>query len=214
VTDGRPSGAARSRSSRPPTASLTLITVAIAVVIGMSACSESVDPDQALAAGLAQQQAGNDEAAAASYQDVLDVRPGDKFANYNLGVIEQGEGRTALAEGYYRAALSTDPAFVPALYNLAILRTAVGATQEAIDLYVRVVEAQPDYAAAHLNLGLLYQKVGEVKRGERELNRALEIDPTLADRLATQPIGPEGGRADDDADADAAPTASDASASP
>ena len=38
---------------------------------------------------------------------VLDVRPDDQYANYNMGVIEQADGRTALAEGYYRAALDT-----------------------------------------------------------------------------------------------------------
>ena len=88
---------------------------------------------------------------------VLDVRPDDQYANYNMGVIEQADGRTALAEGYYRAALDTAPDFVPAMFNLAILRTKAGATQEAIDLYERVIVIQPEYAAAHLNLGLLYR---------------------------------------------------------
>ena len=142
-----------------------------------------MDPDQALKEGLAQQQAGDLEAAAEQYQMVLDVRPDDQYANYNMGVIEQSDGRTALAEGYYRAALDTAPDFVPALFNLAILRTKAGATQEAIDLYERVIVIQPEYAAAHLNLGLLYRDASELKLAQQHLNTAIDLDPSLADRI-------------------------------
>ena len=165
-----------------------IVAIALVMFVGLTACSEDVDPDQALKEGLAQQQAGNLEAAAEQYQLVIDTRPGDKYANYNLGVIEQADGRTMLAEGYYRSALDTDPSFVPALFNLAILRTAAGGTQEAIDLYLRVIEIQPDYAAAHFNLGLLYQGSDKPKEAEAHINEALALDPSLADRLATEPV--------------------------
>jgi len=155
----------------------------LVLTIGLVACSDDVDPDQALKEGLAQQQAGDLEAAAEQYQMVLDVRPDDQYANYNMGVIEQSDGRTALAEGYYRAALDTAPDFVPALFNLAILRTKAGATQEAIDLYERVIVIQPEYAAAHLNLGLLYRDSNEPKLAQQHLNTAVELDPSLADRI-------------------------------
>jgi tetratricopeptide (TPR) repeat protein len=159
-------------------------------MVAMTACSKSVDPDQALKEGLAQQQAGNLDAAAEQYQLVIDARPGDKYANYNLGVIEQADGRLLLAEGYYRTALDTDPNFVPALFNLAILRTKAGATQEAIDLYLRVIDRQPDYAAAHFNLGILYQGVGKSGLGDQHINEALKLDPALANRLTTSPVVP------------------------
>jgi tetratricopeptide (TPR) repeat protein len=183
---GRPFGAAPSRWA----------VAAVILLILAAGCSEGFDPDQALQEGLAQQQSGNLDEAAGLYQRILEVRPGDKFANYNLGVIEQQGGRTQLAEGYYRAALDTDPNFTPALFNLAILRTDVGATQEAIDLYLRVIENQPDHAAAHLNLGLLYAKAGESKLAEKAINEALSLDPSLADRL-----GPDSLPTEEDAEA-------------
>jgi tetratricopeptide (TPR) repeat protein len=166
----------------------TLI-LGLVVVAGLVGCGKHVDPDQALREGLAQQQAGNLTAAAEQYQLVLDARPNDKYANYNLGVIEQPH-RPALAEGYYRKALDTDPVFAPALFNLAILRTSVGATQEAMDLYRRVIAAQPDDAAAYFNLGLLYRDAGKSELADRYTNRALGFDPSLASRLSSQPVSP------------------------
>ena len=179
-----------------------LLTLSLMAV----ACNKDVDPDQALAQGLAQQEAGNTDAAAALYQQVLDVRPDDKFANYNLGVIEQADGRTQLAEGYYRAALDTDPNFEPALYNLATIRTTVGANQEAIDLYVRVLALDPDNAAAHFNLGILYRDAGRAKEATQHLNAALKLDPSLADRLMTNPVPPAGGHGSGAGDASASAT--------
>jgi tetratricopeptide (TPR) repeat protein len=175
---GRPFGAAPSRWA----------AAALIVMLLGAACSEDFDPDQALQEGLAQQQSGDLDEAADLYQRILEVRPGDKFANHNLGVIEQQGGRTQLAEGYYRAALDTDPNFTPALFNLAILRTNVGATQEAIDLYLRVIENQPDHAAAHLNLGLLYAGAGKEKLAQKSINQAISLDPSLAERLGPEQI--------------------------
>jgi tetratricopeptide (TPR) repeat protein len=182
-----------------------------AVVLGLlvslltGACSKAVDPDRALAEGLAQQQAGNIDAAAEQYQLVLDARPTDKYANYNLGVLEQTQ-RPRLAEGYYRAALDADPTFVPALFNLAILRTRAEATQEAIDLYLRVIAAQSDYAAAYLNVGLLYRDAGRSGQADRYVNEALALDPTLANRLSTTPVSPASPTASDGSEAPSSPS--------
>jgi tetratricopeptide (TPR) repeat protein len=179
---GRPFGAAPSRSA----------VAVLAAILLLVACSDDFDPDQALQEGLAQQQAGNLEEAADLYLRILEVRPGDKFANYNMGVIEQRSGRAQVAEGYYRAALDTDPDFAAAMFNLAILRTNVGATQEAIDLYMRVIDVQPENAAAHLNLGLLYANAGKEALAEGSITRALELDPSLIDRLGPDQIPSEG----------------------
>ena len=160
----------------------TLVLLAL-VALSVGACGNDIDPDRTLEEGLAQQQAGDLVGAAEKYQLVLGVRPEDQYANYNMGVIEQAGGRSALAEGYYRASLSTAPDFVPAMFNLAILRTQVGATQEAIELYESVLTIQPEYAAAHLNLGLLFRDSNRPIQAQKHLNKAVKLDPALADRL-------------------------------
>jgi tetratricopeptide (TPR) repeat protein len=130
--------------------------------------------------------------AAADYRKVLVYDPRNKFAYYNLGVIEQTQGDGASAESDYRIALTIDPNFVPALFNLAILRTSSAGDREAIDLYMQVIQIDEGYAAAHLNLGFLLLDNGQERQGNAELAIAVGLDPTLADRipedLQTRPL--------------------------
>jgi tetratricopeptide (TPR) repeat protein len=155
------------------------------LIIG--ACSKgTTDSDQAssaLAAGLKAHAAGRLDEAAADYRKVLVYDPRNKFAYYNLGVIEQTQGDGGSAESDYRIALTIDPDFVPALFNLAILRTSSGGDREAIDLYRQVIQIDEGYAAAHLNLGFLLIDNGQEREGNAELAIAVGLDPTLADRI-------------------------------
>ena len=161
--------------------------ILLLVVLLAGACSKSKsDAEQAsvaLAAGLKAHAAGRLDEAAADYRKVLVYDPRNKFAYYNLGVIEQVRGDGGSAESNYRIALTIDPGFVPALFNLAILRTAEGGGQEPIDLYRHVVEIDASYAAAHLNLGFLLVDNGQMKKGKAELAIAVGLDPTLASRI-------------------------------
>jgi tetratricopeptide (TPR) repeat protein len=162
----------------------------------IGACSErTTDSDQAssaLAAGLKAHAAGRLDEAAADYRKVLVYDPRNKFAYYNLGVIEQTQGDGGSAESDYRIAITIDPDFVPALFNLAILRGSSGGDHEAIDLYRQVIQIDEGYAAAHLNLGFLLIDNGQEREGNAELANAVGLDPTLADRipgdLQTSPV--------------------------
>lgn len=51
-----------------------------------------------------------------------------------------------------------------------------------------MIGIQPDYAAAHFNVGLLYQASDKPKEADTHINEALALDPSLADRLATEPV--------------------------
>jgi tetratricopeptide (TPR) repeat protein len=152
----------------------------------IGACSKgTTDSDQAslaLAAGLKAHAAGRLDEAAADYRKVLVYDPRNKFAYYNLGVIEQTQGQGGSASAY-RIALPIDPNFVPALFNLVILRTSSGGDREAVDLYKQVIQIDEGYAAAHLNLGFLLLDNGQERQGNAELAIAVGLDPTLADRI-------------------------------
>jgi len=163
----------------------------ILLAFGLAACSDDDERGQAdeiLQQGLQAQAAGDFNAAVDAYLRVIQLDPQNKFAYYNLGVIEQSRGELPAAEAHYRTTLGLDPDFVPALFNLAILRTEPGA-DEAVALYEHLIEVDPSHAAAHLNLGFLLIEQGHERRGRQELEEAVRLDPSLEGRIDPETSG-------------------------
>jgi len=163
----------------------------ILLACGLVACSgedERGQADEILQQGLQAQAAGDFNAAVDAYLRVIQLDPQNKFAYYNLGVIEQSRGELPAAEGHYRTTLGLDPDFVPALFNLAILRTEAGA-DEAVTLYEHLIQVDPSHAAAHLNLGFLLIEQGHGRRGQKELDEAVRLDPSLEGRIDPETSG-------------------------
>ncbi|MGB9381753.1 hypothetical protein [Candidatus Binatus sp.] len=78
-------------------------------------------------AGLAAQRAGHAVAAEEDYALVLSLDPSNKFACFDLGVMEQDAGRINEAILLYQEALRQDPNFLPPKNNLEyIMRTRFG----------------------------------------------------------------------------------------
>jgi tetratricopeptide (TPR) repeat protein len=157
---------------------------------GESSDSASVVPDAkkaktSLDAGLKAHSEGDLTGAAASYEETLTYDPKNKFAFYNLALIDEAAGNYGLAEEKYRAALKTDPAYEPALFNLAILRTSRD-PQEAIKLYKAAVASNPKDASAWLNLGLLLRAAGRQQEGDLDVQKAIKLNPKLKDPAETE----------------------------
>jgi tetratricopeptide (TPR) repeat protein len=174
----------------------------ILVVLAMAGCSgdgEGEEADELLQQGLEAQAAGDLAAAEDAYLQVIQLDPQNKFAYYNLGVIEQSRGELPAAESHYRTTLGLDPDFVPALFNLAILRTEADFAEEATTLYEHLIEVTPIetaspedvklVAAAHLNLGFLLIEQGREGLGQKELDEAVRLDPSLEGRIDPETSG-------------------------
>lgn len=163
-----------------------LVAVALALTLAFSACGDektaAEKSSDLLAKGLQAHQEQKIDEAIKHYQKLLELEPTNKFAHYNLGIIDQAQGRPSEAEARYRSAIASDPAFTSALYNLALLRAAAGATGEAEVLYRRAIEANPQFAEAHLNLGFLLRDKGDKEEGDASLRKAVELNPSLTDR--------------------------------
>lgn len=180
------------RRATERTAGRAIALILLVALVGSCGKEEPTDAqlaNQALERGLRAHTEGNLTGAVNAYREVLVYDPQNKFAYYNLGLIDQTEGRAESAETNYRQVLSIDPSYAPALFNLAILRTAAGAAEEAVDLYRQVVEIDPSNASAHLNLGFLLLDLGKTSQGEQQLNTAVELDPSLAERISPEPDG-------------------------
>jgi tetratricopeptide (TPR) repeat protein len=176
----------------------------ILLVFAMAGCDGDGDREgeragEILQQGLEAQAAGDLATAEDAYLRVIQLDPQNKFAYYNLGVIEQTRGELPEAESHYRTTLGLDPDFVPALFNLAILRTEADSVEEASSLYEHLIEVTPIetagpedvrlVAAAHLNLGFLLIEQGHERRGQRELEEAVRLDPSLEDRIDPETSG-------------------------
>ena len=144
-------------------------------------------------AGLEAHSAGDLALAAENYNTALEYDPTNKFAFYNLALLDEAAGNYGLAEDKYRSAIESDSEYGPALFNLAILRTASDDADEAVSLYKRVVRADKKDAAAWLNLGLLLREQGQERTGSEDVLRAIALDPSLEDPRAAVPgTGPDG----------------------
>jgi tetratricopeptide (TPR) repeat protein len=167
------------------------------LALGAAGCSgedgdgEQEQAQQVLQRGLQAHAQGDLETAEELYLEVIRLDAQNKFAYYNLGVIDHGRGDLESAEERYRTALGIDADFVAALFNLAILRTALGDDDEAIDLYRHIIEVEPENAAAHLNLGFVLIAKGFEARGQAELEEAIRLDPSLEGRVGPETSSPE-----------------------
>lgn len=157
------------------------LLVAAALLAGLAACGKppaqmAIDE---LNAGLAASGQGQTEQAKAHYMACLLHESLNQFCIYNLGVIAQEAGQAVEAENNYRLAILIDPGFESAWSNLGILRAQVGSNEEAISIFRQVIKINASNAFAHLNLGLLLRAKGELAEAEKELARALLLDPTI-----------------------------------
>ena len=176
---------------------ISALAITSVIALGVTACSGDDDPSSnssvapdakkasaAVETGLKAHSAGDIAAATDAYNEALKYDPTNKFAFYNLALIDESQSNYGLAEEKYRAALKTDPAYHPALFNLAILVTGSDA-QEAITLYQSAVAANKKDSAAWLNLGLLLRSEGQKRAGNEAVLRAIALNPKLKDPAKT-----------------------------
>src|SRR4051812_35378637 len=173
----------------------TAVALTVAAPLLLASCSHQASdalpkPDAKKAAtelqtGLTAQGKGDLDAAAQHYLEALKYDTKNKYALYDLALIDASRSNYGDAEKKYRVVLGIDPAYTPALFNLAILVKNQGNATEAVSLYRRLLTADPKNASAHMNLGLLLRSSGQKAQGDAEVTQALTLNPQLKDPAAT-----------------------------
>jgi len=132
----------------------------------------------ALGLGCATARRGEDyRSNLALWADTVAKRPGNAFAQNNLGQALFLQGRVAEAEARYVQALQLDPGNALAHYNLANILGNDGRTSRAISEYAEALKLQPDLFEAHNNLGLAFWKTGRLPDAIAEFEATLRLHP-------------------------------------
>lgn len=139
--------------------------------------------------GLAGQRlaSGELDAAEAEARKALRLDPGSADAHTLLGVVESQRGRTEAAGQHYRRAAELAPDRGDVLNNYGAWLCSHGYAAEALVWLDRALAA-PGYrtpASALANAGGCALKSGQRERAERDLRRALEIEPRNAYALTS-----------------------------
>src|SRR6266850_6922848 len=113
------------------------------------------------------------------FKKAIELDPNSAHAHDNLATVysEKKLYREALRE--YLTALELEPDSPTAHYNLACFLATHGQDM-AVAQYKEAIELDPEYPDAHLNLGLTHADLGRTDEAMKELNTAIELDPTDA----------------------------------
>lgn len=130
---------------------------------------------------------GDLDVAGSAAHKALRLEPDSVDAHTLLGVIEDRRGHAAVAGQHYRRAAELAPQQGEVLNNYGAWLCANGYPAEALVWLDRAL-AVPGYrspASALANAGGCALKSGQFDRGERDLRRALELDPGNAYALGS-----------------------------
>ncbi|MEH1097922.1 tetratricopeptide repeat protein [Micromonospora sp. CPCC 205561] len=136
-------------------------------------------PADLLKLGVEQGQAGNLDAAKATFEKVLAADADNKFAWFNLGFIAQSRNQADEAISNYDKALAADASYKPALYNKAIALERTAPTT-SMDIYRKVVSIDNKSSTAYLRLGLLLSQTGDAAAARDAFKAAIRLDKRLA----------------------------------
>ena len=111
------------------------------------------------------EQAGNVDAAAQIYRQILSSDPQQKEALHYLGCLVHKQGRLQEAIDLYQRAIAIDPRYVDVYNNLALALATVKQLPTAIEYYDRALLLDPENAIAHLGKGFALLLMGDLGRG-------------------------------------------------
>jgi predicted O-linked N-acetylglucosamine transferase (SPINDLY family) len=134
----------------------------------------------ALHAGVAHQQAGRLEQAAAAYRQVLAAAPRNFDALHLLGVVALQQGAFDEAVRLIEDALKLQASNAAAHGNLGTAHLRAGRLAQARSAFERAAKLQPSSAAAWYNLGTVLSRLGQAKEAVPAFRRAAAIDPKSA----------------------------------
>lgn len=128
---------------------------------------------------------GRDEEALASLERVLALQPNHSKAIRELALQRRRRGEHAEAAGLWQRLLRLEPGNEHYLNQLGIALFDAGRRTEADQVARQLLELKPDVAAYHYNLGNIVRAQQGDDASIPHYARAVELDPTHAQALAS-----------------------------
>ena len=115
--------------------------------------------------------------AAESFQQVIEAKPDNPDAYYNLGTLELRGNNFVEARRLLERALQLRPNYPEAWNNLGMISAQQSKEDEAIRCFQQSLKLRPKYAMAFLNLGNVYRRRSDFVKAEEALQHAVELKP-------------------------------------
>lgn len=132
------------------------------------------------AQAVAHHQAGQLDAAVASYRAALKIQSNNAKVLGNLGLALYGLHRVDEAVTAYRRAVRIEPGFAYAHNNLGMALRDLARLEESEASYRRALAIDPTFTDALNNLGNVLRDLGRLEEAETVLRRALVLSPSFA----------------------------------
>ncbi|MDX2226103.1 MAG: tetratricopeptide repeat protein [Verrucomicrobiae bacterium] len=126
-------------------------------------------------------EAGDFEAAAIKYKEILSKAPENLYALSNLGVVYFQQGKLPEAESNLKKAVAIAPNDAFSYSILGVVYYQKGQFDQAIEALTRSLAIDANNAQAHNYLGIACSRKGWMENAEQEIRKAIEIDPNYAE---------------------------------
>jgi len=114
------------------------------------------------------------------WRDTVARRPGNRWAQCNVGMALYEQGRVAEALPHFERGLKLGPDDPAAHNDLGLALAKLGRLPEAVAQYEAALQLEPAFAEAHNNLGLALSELNRPVEGLEHLRTALRLRPGLA----------------------------------
>jgi len=102
-----------------------------------------------------------------------------------MGVTYDRLGQPKYAEFVYRILIRDHPDFALAYDSMAVALSKSGRAREAIPLHQKAISLDPRDASFYYNFAVTYLVIGDTKKAQEQQQRLRNLDPAMADHLAT-----------------------------
>jgi predicted O-linked N-acetylglucosamine transferase (SPINDLY family) len=130
-----------------------------------------------MAQAVALHQAGQLDAAAGIYREILARSPRDFDANHLLGVVALQQRRFESAQSSINLALTIRPGDAPAMGNLGVSYLQDGKPDEARHWFEKALEITPNSPPALANLASVLHDLGQYREAIPLARKARKLDP-------------------------------------